>query len=257
MARPRSRRPLLTDVVRDGLRSAIVGGEYPAGSWLPNEADLCQRFSVSRVTVREAVRVLVEEGFVVRVRGVGTHVAPRPPLRHSLDVNFSYMQLIAASGRVPGARCLSARRVPATRAVAERLGLEPGDPVVRLERVRTADGVPVIVSVDHIAAQIIGAGLRRQRLQRSIYELLGALGHPVHHGEAAVAPATADAWSSRILCCEPGTLLQRLDQVDFDADGNRVMYSQEWHLPRAVDLRVFRRGPGAVHPGAHRPTGEG
>jgi DNA-binding GntR family transcriptional regulator len=223
-----------------------VSGEYPAGSWLPNESDLCARFSVSRVTVREAVRVLVEEGYVVRVRGVGTHVAPRPPLHHSLDINFSYMQLIAASGRLPGARCLSARRVTATRLVAERLGLDPGDIVVRLERVRTADSVPVIVSIDYIAAPVMGTGVEKQRLQRSIYELLGALGHPVHHGEAALAPAAADAWSSRILCCEPGTLLQRIDQVDFDADGNRVMYSQEWHLPRAVELRVFRRGPGAA-----------
>ena len=242
--RPRPRRPLLTDVVRDGLRSAILSGEFPAGTWLPNESNLCDRFSVSRVTVREAVRVLVEEGYVVRVHGVGTHVVPRPPLHHSLDVNFSYMQLIAASGRMPGARCLSARRVTATRRVAERLGLVPGATVVKLERVRTADGDPVIVSVDYISASIIGARLGKERLQRSIYELLAALGHPVHHGEAALTPAAADAWSSRILSCEPGTLLQRIDQVDFDADGNRVMYSQEWHLPRAVELRVFRKGPG-------------
>ena len=244
--RRRSRRPLLTDVVRDGLRSTITSGEYPAGSWLPNESDLCARFEVSRVTVREAVRVLVEEGYVVRVRGVGTHVAPRPPLRHSLDINFSYMQLIAAGGREPGARCVSVRRVAATRLIAERLGIAPGEPVVRLERVRTADGVPVIVSVDHIASPIMGDIVAKQLLQRSIYELLESLGHPVHHGEAALAPAAADAWSSRMLCCEPGTLLQRIEQVDFDADGNRVMYSQEWHLPRAVELRVFRRGPGAM-----------
>ena len=107
--RTRTRRPLLSDLVRDGLRSAIGSGEFPAGSWLPNESQLCDRFAVSRVTVREAVRVLVEEGYVVRVHGVGTRVAPRPPLRHSLDLNFSYMQLIAAQRAVPAAaRCLSA-----------------------------------------------------------------------------------------------------------------------------------------------------
>ena len=200
------------------------------------------------MTVREAVRVLVEEGYVVRVHGVGTHVAPRPPLHHSLDINFSYMQLIAASGRVPGARCLSARRVSATRLVAERLGLVAGVPVVRLERVRTADGEPVIVSIDHIVAPVMADHLGRAALQRSMYDLLGVLGHPVHHGEASLTPAAADAWTSRILGCEPGTLLQRIDQVDFDAQGNRVMYSQEWHLPRAVELRVFRRGPGTQRP---------
>ncbi len=242
VARPRSRRLLLTDLVRDGLRAAITSGEFPAGARLPNESELCDRFLVSRVTVREAVRVLVEEGFVVRVHGVGTHVAPRPPLAHSLDVNFSYMQLIAASGRTPGARCLSARHVPATRVVADRLALERGARVVRLERVRTADGVPVIVSIDHVAPSI--GDLGREHLQRSMYELLGTLGHPVHHGEAVLAPAIADAWCSRILGCAPGTLLQRIDQVDFDVHGKRVMYSQEWHMPSAVKLQVFRRGPG-------------
>jgi GntR family transcriptional regulator len=253
--RARSRRPLLSDLVRDGLRSAIAAGEFPAGSWLPNESQLCERFAVSRVTVREAVRVLVEEGYVVRVHGVGTRVAPRPPLRHSLDLNFSYMQLIAASGRVPGARCLSARRVAATRHVAERLGLLAGTRVVRLERVRTADGEPVIVSIDYMAEPIMAGPPARAALQRSMYELLGTLGHPVHHGEAALAPAVADAWTSRILGCEPGTLLQRIDQVDFDAEGNRVMYSQEWHLPRAVELRVFRRGPGTLRPDAVELSG--
>ena len=244
--RTRTRRPLLSDLVRDGLRSAIGSGEFPAGSWLPNESQLCERFAVSRVTVREAVRVLVEEGYVVRVHGVGTHVAPRPPLRHSLDLNFSYMQLIAASGRVPGARCLSVRRVAATRDIAAWLGLSAGAAVVRLERVRTADGEPVIVSIDYVAEPIMGDRLGRAALQRSMYELLGTLGHPVHHGEAALAPAAADAWTSRILGRQPGTLLQRIDQVDFDAEGNRVMYSQEWHLPQAVELRVFRRGPGGI-----------
>lgn len=255
MLRARARRPLLSDMVRDGLRAAIGSGEFPAGSWLPNESRLCARFAVSRVTVREAVRVLVEEGYVVRVHGVGTHVTPRPPLRHSLDLNFSYMQLIAASGRVPGAHCLSARRVPATRDVAERLGIAVGARVVRLERVRTADGVPVIVSIDYIAPPIMDDPPAPTALQRSVYELLGALGHPVHHGEAALAPAAADAWTSSILGCEPGALLQRIDQVDFDAEGNRVMYSQEWHLPSSVELRVFRRGPGTLRPDSSEGSG--
>ena len=153
------------------------------------------------------------------------------------------MQLIAASSQVPGARCLSARRVAATRHVAERLGVEAGTRVVRLERVRTADGEPVIVSIDYVAEPIMADRPRRASLQRSMYDLLDTLGHPIHHGEAALAPAASDAWTS------PGPGLQtrpvqQVEPVDFDAEAMVHVQLRTWHLPRAVDLRVFRRGPG-------------
>ncbi len=59
-------RPLLPDVVRSELRRAIIEGEFPPGSRLPNEEALCVRFGVSRITLREAVRGLIEDGYVIR-----------------------------------------------------------------------------------------------------------------------------------------------------------------------------------------------
>ncbi|HET6379765.1 MAG TPA: GntR family transcriptional regulator [candidate division Zixibacteria bacterium] len=241
-----ARRPLLTDTVRDQLRQAIESGEYPPNSKLPNESQLGDRFGVSRATIREAVRGLVEEAYLRRVHGSGTYVLPRPPLQNSLDLNFSYTELIAASGRRPGERLLWLSRVPAGGEVGERLEIGPGEEVVRLERVRTADGRPAIYSVDYLPAAILGAGVRNERLRHSIYRLLAEVGHAVHHGEATLTPAAADARLAEILGCVPGTLLQFIDQVDFDASGNRVLYSREWHLPQAVELRVYRRGPGDV-----------
>ena len=76
-------RPLLTDVVRDELRRAVITGGYEPGSKLPNEDALAERFDVSRPTVREAVRGLVEEGYLIRRQGSGTFVTGRPLLRNS------------------------------------------------------------------------------------------------------------------------------------------------------------------------------
>ena len=76
-------RPLLPDVVRSELRRAIVGGEFPPNSKLPNEEALCARFGVSRITLREAVRGLIEDGYVVRRQGAGTFVTSGPALRNS------------------------------------------------------------------------------------------------------------------------------------------------------------------------------
>ena len=91
----------------------------------------------------------------------------------------------------------------------------------RLERVRTADGRPAIYSVDYLPRSIVGPDLGKGRLGRSIYQLLADLGYAVHHGEAAVQPAVADDHVAKVMGCRVGTLLQRLDQVDFD-EGERA-----------------------------------
>ena len=80
-------RPLLPDVVRAELRRAIIGGEFPSGSKLPNEDAHCTSYAVSRITLREADRGLIEDGYVIRRQRSGTFVTAGPKLRNSLDTN--------------------------------------------------------------------------------------------------------------------------------------------------------------------------
>lgn len=251
-ARGTSTRPLLADVVRDGLRRAVITATWPPGSRLPNEDALAARFGVSRATIREAVRGLMEEGYLVRRQGSGTFVTARPLLRNSLDTNFSYTSYLESTGVRAGRRILGVRTVPAADVVADQLHLEPGDPVVELRRVRTADDRPAVYSVDHLPADIVDVARDHDALGGSIYAMLAELGHPVRHGEAIVAPASADAELADVLEVAPGTLLQHLQQVDVDGDGRRVMYSLEWHVPDVIELRVYRRGPGTTENGVRR-----
>jgi DNA-binding GntR family transcriptional regulator len=237
-------RPLLTDVVRDGLRRVVITGGYEPGSKLPNEDALAERFDVSRATIREAVRGLVEEGYLVRRQGSGTFVTARPLLRNSLDTNFSYTAYLESTGVRAGRRILGVRVVPADESVAEQLRIDEGARVVELTRVRTADGRPAVFSIDRMPADVVDAERDGEALGGSIYALLASLGHPVRHGEAAVEPAAADAELAAMLAVPEGTLLQHLEQVDVDASGRRVLYSLEWHVPSVIELRVYRRGPG-------------
>lgn len=239
-------RPLLADVVRDGLRRAVITGQYEPGSKLPNEDALAARFGVSRATIREAVRGLVEEGYLARRQGSGTYVTSRPLLRNSLDTNFSYTAYLESTGVRAGRRILGVRTIPADTQVAEQLRVEVGTPVVELRRVRTADERPAVYSVDCMPADVVDADRDREALGGSIYALLAARGHPVRHGEAVVAPASADAELAAVLGVAEGTLLQHLEQVDVDGAGRRVLYSLEWHVPSVIELRVYRRGPGTA-----------
>lgn len=237
-------RPLLADVVRDGLRRAIIAGEFPAGSKLPNEDRLSERFGVSRATIREAVRGLVEDSYLDRRHGSGTFVTGRPVLRNSLDRNFSYTGYLESLGLRAGKQLLDARVVPADENAGERLAIPPGTPVAELRRVRTADGTPAIYSVDRLPTDLIDVERDQEAMGGSLYELLASRGEPIAHGEAVLVPAAADAEIAAALHVAPGTLLQGIEQVDVSASGRRVLFSLEWHVPSVIELRVFRRGPG-------------
>jgi DNA-binding GntR family transcriptional regulator len=246
VSRPSRARPLLVDVVRAALRAAILSGEFPMGAQLPNEEQLCVRFNVSRVTIREAIRGLIEDGYVVRRQGAGTFVTRRPQLRNSLDQNFSYTAYLEASGARAGRQILSIRAMAADEETSSALGLELDASVVQLRRVRTADRRPAVYSVDYLPADLADAEKDRDGLGGSLYRLLTVRLHAVDHGEAVLAPATADREMSRHLAVPAGSLLQYMKQVDYDVEGRPVLLSHEWHVPSVIELHVYRRGPGPV-----------
>jgi len=246
MVRRTRTRPLLADVVQAELRRRIVSGEFPQGSKLPNEDQLCEMFDVSRVTLREAVRGLVEDGTVARRHGSGTYVTTRPILRNSLETNFSYTEYFESSGITASKKLLDAAETAVEEEAAKLLGLDLDARVVRIRRVRLADGRPAIYSVDHVPTDIADAAADEGAFLGSLYRLLADRGHAVEHGEALLLPVVADKPLAGVLDVARGTPLQYLRQVDFDRDGRPVLLSYEWHVPSVLELRVHRKGPGAL-----------
>ncbi len=240
-------RPLLPDVVRSELRRAIIGGEFPPGSKLPNEESLCARFAVSRVTLREAVRGLIEDGYVMRRQGAGTFVTSGPALRNSLDTNFSYTEYLESTGIKASKKVLDARLVGGDEDVLADLDLGGDAEVVIIRRVRIAGKKPAIYSIDALPADIVDAKRDLKAFSGSLYKLLAARGHDVDHARTVITPVIATPDIARILDVPTGTPLQHLKQVDFATSGRPVMRSLEWHVPSVIELRVYRRGPGPMH----------
>jgi DNA-binding GntR family transcriptional regulator len=239
-------RPLLPDVVRSELRRAIIGGEFPPDSKLPNEEALCARFAVSRITLREAVRGLIEDGYVVRRQGAGTFVTAGPALRNSLDTNFSYTEYLESSGVKVSKTVLDAERLSGDAEIAADLGLGADEAFVTVRRVRIAGKRPAIYSIDSLPAEIVDARRDRKAFSASLYKLLSARGHEVDHARAIITPVLATAEIGSILGVPEGTPLQHLKQIDYDSAGRPVMRSLEWHVPSVIELRVYRRGPGPI-----------
>jgi GntR family transcriptional regulator len=235
---------------RDGLLRDLLDGAYPHGAKLPNEDDLAQRFGVSRATVREAVSGLVEAGYVTRRHGSGTYVTGTLPRRHALDMSVSYTRMIAEAGMEPGLVIIDRNEHPASAAEADALQVPVGEPLLAVERIRTADGRPVVYSVDRLPRGYAPAGAG---LEASLYALLERGGHAVQAASARLVPVVADNRQAELLKVEPGTPLLHIDQVDVDRSGRPVMLSAEWHVADAFELHVNRRASVADQPAEGAP----
>jgi GntR family transcriptional regulator len=231
--------------VRRDVASRIEG--VLPGSQLPPEPELAAELGVSRATLREALRSLEEEGLVRRTRGAGTFVVDRAKMANNLDANFGVSDAIRFSGMTPGTEHATVRVEAASAEEADRLDLEPGEDVVVIDRVRTADGRPVVLSRDILALRVVGDDDRiLSALQTgSVYDVFeGDLGIVIHHGLATFRPTRADGYVASRLGVERGTLLLFVRQLDFDESGRPVLSSQEHHLADAFEFSVVRRGPG-------------
>jgi GntR family transcriptional regulator len=226
------------------LRARIRAGEWRPGERIPSEPELARRRTVSRSSVRAAIAMLEEEGYVSRRHGSGTYVTHRPTLPHDLGRNAGVSALIASTGLQPGTVEEHATAVPAPDHVAEALGVAEGELVSSLRRVRTASGRRVVdvtdwCRTDHLTPEElsdIGEG--------SLYAALAARGLTVDHGVADLTPWNADGDVAQRLAVPRGTLLLTIDQVDRTAEGLAVLVSREYHLADAFTFTLLRRGPG-------------
>jgi GntR family transcriptional regulator len=244
----KTERKTLTEIALQELRQAIVGGTFRPGSQLPTEAELCEVLGVSRTVVREALRVLEDDGFVVRRHGVGTFVRNQPILKN-LNVNFGITEMIESAGLKAGTSHLALQNKTADQEQAEQLRVAIGTPLVTMERVRTADGRPVVFSMDTVTEALIQrAGFDPQRLlSESIYSLLQtSLGQVIAYGIARLLPVASPGHVAEKLQLPPDALALYISQTDYSSNDEPLVYSCEYHLPDAFDFVVWRRGPTEV-----------
>ena len=241
----RSSRTTLTEAAQQELRQAIIRGTYNPGSQLPTEEALGELLGVSRTVVREALRVLEDEGLIARRHGVGTFVRNRPILKN-LNFNFGITEMIESAGLTSGTGHMAILRESADEEIASRLTVAAGANLITIERVRTADGKPVVYTLDTIPESLIrGKQFDHNRLlKESLYRILETeFGQVIEYGAAQILPAAAPANIAGMLSIPEGSLLLYIVQTDYTAGDRPLLYSREYHLPDAFDFMIWRRGP--------------
>lgn len=241
----RSERKTLTEIAEQELRQAIAQGTFRPGSQLPTEAELCEALGVSRTVVREALRGLEDDGLVARRHGVGTFVRDHPILKN-LNFNYGITEMIESAGLISGTSHLAIQSETADQEKAEQLRVPMGTALITAERVRTADGRPVVYSLDTIPESLLqGVEFDPQLLlTQSIYRILQtSLGKVIGYGIARLLPVNAPDDVAKKLQLPPHALTLYIVQTDYSPDDVPLVYSREYHLPDAFDFIVWRRGP--------------
>jgi DNA-binding GntR family transcriptional regulator len=221
----RSRLPLYHQIA-DELRRRIEEGGLEAGTLLGNEIQLAQRLVVSRPTIRKAIAELVEQGLVVRRRGLGTVVLPNSVKRRFAEA--SLFDHLLKTDRSPSTRVLemTARNTP--EAVRSVFGVSAETEITKVGRLRYANGAPLALMTNWILVKSID---KDDLEQQGLYELLR---------QAAVVPAVVDQTigarraatrEARLLEIKPRDPVLTVDVVAYDSAGKAVDVGQ--HVYRA------------------------
>ncbi len=233
--------------LREALRTEIKERGLRPGDRLPTEAELEERYGVSRSTIRQAVGDLEIEGLLRRIQGRGTFVGS-PKIQHH-PVLMSFSGLLRGQGYAPSHRLLETGVVGAPVEVAADLELDEGTPCRLIERLLSADDDPVGVSKSWLPLAVLGdhdgpitAGVTDGG---SLYELLGDASAELVPARASetIDPALAGASEAALLGCEPGTPLLFIRRRSWTATGLPLESTQLLFLPGRYQYRVELQSP--------------
>lgn len=208
------------------LRASILSGEYPVNSRIPSEQELCERYRISRVTVRKALSELTAEGMLERHQGKGSFVC-LPRLAKDLRAVNGFSGTCRAMRRVPGTVLLRAELVPCEPEDIQFLHCAEGDRVVSITRLRLADNMPVMLETNRFPERF--AWLLEEDLTRSLYDLMEERGLRADKAVHEVSLCYASAFEARHLGVEQGSALLLLNEQIYDQNG-LPMHSSVQHI---------------------------
>ncbi|MBZ9713537.1 GntR family transcriptional regulator [Deinococcus multiflagellatus] len=232
--------------VAQGLAQRIESGQLRAGSALPAERELAAALGVSRVTVRQALALLSQQGLLTRRHGSGTFVTPPPrpgelPSR-TLGLLSSFSEDVRSRGQVPGARVLGFERTRPSAQEAMSLALSPGELVYRLRRLRTADGEPLAIEDSTLPAALVGE-LRPEEVQdASLYALLSARALSPARAIRHLRALNADLTLAPLLGVPVGAALLATDRVSWLAGGRPIEYARAHYRGDRYDFVMELQG---------------
>jgi GntR family transcriptional regulator, N-acetylglucosamine utilization regulator len=250
--------------VKQALTDRIGRRAWKPGDLVPGDVELCEQFGVSRTTVRQALAELAHEGWVTRERGRGTFVAPPKLTERAFERLSGFFEDMVALGHPPVSHVLRQQVGPADEAIAARLNVKPGTPIVQIERLRFVEDEPVVLTTTYLPKSLVPGLEKADLTRRSLYEYLETeCGLSLERGQRTIEAVAADERCARLLRVRKGAPLVFLQSVSYLEDGRPIEYYLAHHRGdrSRFEVELVRgrepeaKGPSASHFGRLPPGG--
>jgi GntR family transcriptional regulator len=223
----------------------ISDGSLPPGTRLPSEDDLVQEYAVSRTTIRAAIQSLIQRGLVEIRRGKGTFVT-HPKITQELTELTGFVEDMQALGRHAEAKVLDQQVVAANQIVARQLAIPQGTLVVRIQRVRLADAIPLSFDETYLPKQL-GEKVMADNLETEpIFSLLEQKYRtPLVEAEYRLEAVCADPTVATALCIDLGSPIFLIERTSYSIGHRPVDYEKLHYRGDQIRFvtRLMRRKP--------------
>ncbi len=245
--------------LRQRIKEGIENGTLPPETHLPTEREIAAITGLSRVTVRKAVGALVSEGLIRQRRGAGSFIAPKiHKVEQSLSHLSSFTEDMARRGFSVDSKWLERGLFLPTPEEEEVLNLEPGDSVVRIARLRSADGVPMAIERASLSLEMVPNPLE---IEDSLYQYLSKRGCRPVRAVQRISATNLDSSNSELLHTETGKAGLKIERISYLPDGQVVEFTRSIYRGDAYDfvaeLEIKSQSLPALHNKESTPIGGG
>ncbi|MGA1598261.1 MAG: GntR family transcriptional regulator [bacterium] len=231
----------LTERAREAILELIQAEGLRPGDQLPTENKLLERFGIGRSTLREALANLTHEGYLYKQQGRGTFVRSLPLLvENGIDQLYSVTENIRRVRATPSTNPVDFHLRSAGKDLAVTLQVDPETECVWLRRVRWANDLVAVYSVDVIVRSLLPESLSDEMFGESLFELLEQAGHRISHTDSHLRPKVLTQEELPELPDASG-LFMLFDEVFYSVDGTPLVYGNDYYNAKLFDFRITRR----------------
>ena len=231
--------------IANSLAERIRQGELRVGDWLPSERELARDLAVSRLTVRQALSTLRQQGLIDPQHGKGYFVR-QPRIEQPADVLIGFSHNMMAKGIRPGARLLSLQTQLADRSLAPALAVSVGDPLFGVQRLGLANELPVALEYSYFPARLFPQLDTFDLETRSIYAILAEeYGVKLANACQSLEPVVAQPAQAKLLEIPRGSPLMLVLRTSRDDQQRVVEYARDLYRGDCFRFVTQARSPGA------------
>ncbi len=234
--------PSLASKTANVLRQ-YLSEKFSDGGKLPGEHELAERLGVNRGTLRGALKLLEQEGLIIRKQGDGTYANPRViGIKTRLDDIIEYQELIKASGYEPDATMLSIEIEEASEQIATQLNIEPRSPILVARQVLSADGNPSIYVEDAIPIKLIKEEYDQSELEISVLDFLEEKCFVrLDYTISEIEPCICSEKIAEILAMEPCQAVLKTVATCYSENSEPIMFSRSYYKTSFIRFSIVRK----------------